>query len=501
MGEKTFGCLILAAVLAFTQSTVIVNSNVLTNSTKLGFTQPPPPTLVQYYSQSQTGQFQTNIGITNAGTFRARLANKTLAGNLLILAIQGKPNTGTSCSFATTDIIDDQSNTWIAGPTANNVTDNKFGFIFYVPNVAAGTRVIQIKNTSCGSGHTDFFEPVAAEYANVATSSPADGSSSNTANTATSVTAGSFTPGTSGDLLFQVVFRTSSQAATSFTAGTVQSNTTWTLLTADILVGTSIQTGVQSAAGAINPTMTMAAAADYMSLAIAFKPAAAGTLATTNIHIAGEVHENLWQGQGTTQTIQWPTVGKCLIITELTGSDAYHVNSITDDASDTWNNTGARFIGSSSSQSQIFYATNATPANRTLTITWNATSPGHGTLWMRDVSGVTGCNFDTDVTGQGNQTVFGNITGVTITPTSSPGLVVTCIGIDFNTVGNFTSASQFFTSSTFDGETTSGPDDIDENNGDGHYYNPDLTAVTFTWSLFFGSPAAGTYAGRAATFH
>jgi hypothetical protein len=480
---------------------VATAANFSLTNTPVGVGGGSTPTIVQYYSQSQIGQFQLNQGFNNGGTFSIRLPNKTLSGNALIVAFQGHPDRGTSCTFATSDITDDGSNSYAAGPTANQVTDNQFAFIFIAANIAAGTQVISVKDTSCGPTVTGLFSAQVIEVAHIDTSSPLDASSSNTANTATSVTAGSMTPTLSGDFLFQVVFRSGgSQVATSFTAGS-QPNITWALNTGDILVGQATQIGVYNSTSAINPTMTMAGSADYLSLAIALKPSSAGTLPAAGIHVVGEVHENVWNGQARTQTIQWPTQGKCMIATILTGGTAYHLSSNpTDDNSDTWNNTGAPPGTQPQHDAQIFYATNTTPGNRTLTLTWNATSPGHGTIILDDVGGVTQCNFDVDVTSAGNQTVAGNITFSSITPTNSPGLIITCTGNDNTTIGGFNDATQPFIASTWTGESTAGPVDIDENNGFGHYYNPDTSAVTFVWTEFY-AVAAGTWGGRAAAFH
>lgn len=77
----------------------------------------------------------------------------------------------------------------------------------------------------------------------------------------------------------------------------------------------------------------------------------------------------------------------------------------------------------------------------------------------------------------------------------------------FNTVGGLSSPSGgIFTNSTWDGENISGPTEVDENNGTGHYYNPDTSPVTFTWTQFFTGPACGSqcawlaWAGRVAAF-
>lgn len=158
------------------------------------------PTLVQHVSTANTG-LPSFFGVAGTGgiasQFDFRLPNPALAGNCLILGVTA--SAGITISTPT----DDGGNTWTAGPTATDSTNHQQGAIFYALNVVAGTRHITIPFSSfLAPTRGDTFCAVkCSEFFNVALSAASDGSNGN-ANSGTSWTAGSFTPTTNGDLIW-----------------------------------------------------------------------------------------------------------------------------------------------------------------------------------------------------------------------------------------------------------------------------------------------------------
>jgi hypothetical protein len=69
---------------------------------------------------------------------------------------------------------------------------------------------------------------------------------------------------------------------------------------------------------------------------------------------------------------------------------------------------------------------------------------------------------------------------------------------DFNTGSGLT--GQLFDTNTFSGESQSGPEPVDENNGWGHVIATTTQPVGFTWTVLFAGLPVGSWAGMAAAF-
>src|SRR5580692_6060313 len=131
------------------------------------------PTLVQHVA----GAMDQNP----ASALIIHLPNPVQAGNCLIAGVQLHQFGGITVSVA-----DDQSNTWIAGPT---ITSNSaLVSLFYVVGAAAGTSRITI--TFHGTNPVNP-QAVVSEFYNVATASAADGGSASASTSP--VGAGGFT--------------------------------------------------------------------------------------------------------------------------------------------------------------------------------------------------------------------------------------------------------------------------------------------------------------------
>ena len=116
------------------------------------------------------------------------LPNVTGAGNCLVLGVQFKSD-GTVSS-----ITDDKGNAWVNGPTVTNASFGRTMSLYYAPNVAAGTKKIEVHFSNGSYPHA-----VISEFYNVATSNPLDGSAASS----TSRTAGTITTTQAGDLIYE----------------------------------------------------------------------------------------------------------------------------------------------------------------------------------------------------------------------------------------------------------------------------------------------------------
>jgi hypothetical protein len=163
-------------------------------------------------------------------------------------------------------ISDDKSNAWTPGPTTpqNPTNGQMVSSLYYALNVTAGTQKIRVTF----DGLVFNFQAVVSEFYNVATVAAADGSGGSAVSSTATVSTGSFATTTSGDLVYSYAFDTdNTNAATTFTAGSG-----FTLLSADLQLGSVAQYAVQQAAGAINPTVTVTGGANpFNAVGLALK--------------------------------------------------------------------------------------------------------------------------------------------------------------------------------------------------------------------------------------
>lgn len=430
---------------------------------------------------------------TDGGNYYAQLVDPTFAGNTIVLTIAGLNGSLSSSSFA---ITDDQSNTWVAGPVANDTTNGFSAILFYALNIAANTRAITIQQNT-GAVLTRFHV-TAKEYCHAGA---VDGSSSHVGTSAT-ITAGTITPTQIGDLLVHYATRvpTVSPSTASWTAGS-QSNITWRLAAADLLDGNATQWGQYNSTSAINPSITMGESSAFVSVAIAFKAVANGqTLAASGIGVV-RIHHcelpgfNLVNGGGgntgiggsqftNPAVVAFPASGNLLVVARLAGVSS-DISGITDNKSNTWLSCGTGV--NNSSRVQMFYAATPTVGDDLVITVTMSDNTGDTTLMLYDVKGASSSPLDLRVTNTGDE-FSDTVVALTITPTTTNGLIIAECGFDFNTAGSVTGTGQLFDSHHFDGESPDGPDCMDENNGWAHYYNATTAAQTFTF--------VGTVAGR-----
>lgn len=208
----------------------------------------------------------TSIAVTRSVT----------AGNLLIAWGGGSGGGGD------TPTISDTVNSWTqitTSPLNDGVANNTLAWWWAIAATTASITVTISNFTSGGVGLGAFVE----EWSGQA-SSPADGGNKKTNTAGTTATdgetTGSVTTTSNGDLVISVIYNNNNirtvdwqTAGTGFTEQATNndpggaSNITW-----------SVETQIQTSAGAINPSWTAASTDTYIGMTAAFKvPAAAGT--------------------------------------------------------------------------------------------------------------------------------------------------------------------------------------------------------------------------------
>jgi len=413
------------------------------------------------------------------------------AGNAIVLGFISD-NTGNP----TWSVSDDKSNTW---SKAGNTTDSQGNIIavYYALNVAAGTRFLSVKNTG---GTNGYLAVSASEYYNVATSSALDAQSCNAGSSSKSIAAGSITPSTSGDLLWQWAADANAAQLSPFSAGS-QANINWQLNGTDIHDGDATQAGVYNSTSAINPTFTSGTAEPFDSCVVALKAASAGNAPTKSFRIVHMLHAQMAASDSSPYPAQMPTSGNLVVISFVSGGTT--MDSVTSSPSNNWASTGAPFTPYGGSQ--IYYAPSANTSNSmTMSIQLGSGIDGL-TFMMYDIAGASSSPFDVDSGGQVDtqHTAVSTLTTCSgcLTPSAVNELIIGNVGNSWCTATGIVAPSgALFDSATYTGNSVNGPETVDENNGWFHYYDPNTSAITATWAYTCGSDAQATWAGRLAAF-
>lgn len=88
----------------------------------------------------------------------------------------------------------------------------------------------------------------------------------------------------------------------------------------------------------------------------------------------------------------------------------------------------------------------------------------------------------------------------TITPAGANELIFAETIWDYNTGSGMLPQGAFFDTNTFDGESQSGPEPVDENNAWGHMLTTGTSPVSITWQVMFGGLPVQNWAGMAVAF-
>ena len=448
------------------------------------------PSLVQHVSGSST----RNNGFSSPFCYHYQLPNPTTAGNSVVVGFTFNGN-------STPSVADDKNNTYTIVANHFDSADTQSIAIAAAFNVAAGARIINLCFSSNPGG---FVQPMATEFANV---TAIDGPATGAHGSGTSVSAGAMTPSASGDLVYQVVSSISVNQS-SFTAG-LQSNITWNLLSADLMDGFAAQYGFYNSTATINPTIGMGTSQKWVSAAVLLKAGTSGGV-PSGMRIVHLIHENIptHASAGGSDTpfpnplsLQLPSSGNLLVAMIGGGNPTNTVSSITDTNKNLWTQAGSTQVIAGNDTVQAYFAASATTsANLDLALHWSS-SGGDFTIFFYDVIGAASSPLDIAAGNTGTQSTAGNLTvPFSITPATANEIIFVQTIWDFNTGAGLAGPGQLFDANTFDGESQSGPEPVDENNGWGHVPNASTANVAFTWVPQFGGLAFGNWAGMAVAF-
>ena len=447
------------------------------------------PTLVQHISTASDVVGTGYWGNARPGSpYYLHLPNLAGAGNCLIL--------GLSCPYSsgrTIAVTDDQGNTWSQVGTLNN--GSIMSAVYVALNVAAGTQQVTITFDSPLYG----CQFVLSEFYNVAAAAALDGVSANAASSAPAVSAGSMTPLISGDLIYNYGYddvNASLQPGGTLPVNSIASGPGFSLLSADVMLGSFAQYCVQPSAAPINPAVNVSGGNDaFNSIAIALKSAAQGTPPLAGIRIVHVYHVMVTK----TTPMIFPSVGNLLLIATARPESSINYSSVSSNPANSWTKIDETPVIPGAGPPQVWYSTGAnTSLNETIAVN-GVPGPYGTTLVMYDV--VNAGAFDAAagrpssylVTQNPTQS-FGNFDP--ITPSTPNGLV-------FAFLANSFGPNISINPGTMDSVLYGGQIDADlMNNADGyaHYYNPNTSTVSFSYQMHSGGNTQSEEIGIAIAF-
>jgi hypothetical protein len=185
--------------------------------------------------------------------------------------------------------------------------------------------------------------------------------------------------------------------------------------------------------------------------------------------------------------MQFPSSGNLLV--GLFNSAGPLITGMSDGSHNTWVSAASTTGGGQNTGSQIMYAGNAStsPNLSGITVGLNNTSYGDNMFNLYDIAGASTSPFDNATTATGVQNSAGNLTTASITPTTSNGLVLNVLSIDFHTVNGIVGANYILDSDVNahdDDNPPNGTDvsTLDMDNGYAHVYNSSTGALTFVYT-------------------
>ncbi len=448
----------------------------------------PCPTLVQHKSD------MVMLFSDSVTTLKVKFVNKTKAGNAIIIVAAWDAASDTS------SCVDDKTNTYSTAAVTGNGSHELKAFLAL--NVAVDTQLV----TCTFTGGAGTVQVKLYEWMNVATSAALDGSSVNSAGSGGQISTGSFTPTVSGDLIFAAYdiagIGVNPTAPIRWTAGPG-----FFASGKDGVSFSAEHYRVQGTAGAINPTIVQSQTAATAILAIGFglKAASAGSTFSgihVNSHVVMNMPSTMGTLSGTSFTWQFPSFGNALAIA-WHGADNQRPTSITDNKTNTWNSSTNIAVGDFGIGDIWYWYTCGAITGQDLSITMvTQATPSNIVLTFYDISGAastssTACH-DTDAgLGPGQSFGFssGSFNGVSITPSTANGVILSAIQENSETATNVSpgvfAGHDIGIYSAFDGN---------EDGGYAVYYNPDTSAVTFNWTYSAyeaGSPIVGSWVNQA----
>ncbi len=431
-------------------------------------------TITQASSGGATPGFASNhvSGSSTQGNavsqYNLRLPNGTMSGNCVVVGFQYSAGAG-----ATATVSDDKGNAYSA-PISHS-DGNQIVNLSYALNVTAGAQKITI--TFSGGG-ASYVSALATEFYNIAPANALDGSSGNDGSGA-SVAAGAFTPANDGDLIYQYAVEDSlSNPINSWTQGA----SPWRLLSTDLQDASAAQYEVQTSAASVTPALGMSPSQNFLSVAIALKPGNSGSAPPPGIRVVRVQHHAVVDANSSVH-LQFPCTGNLIVLAWI-GAPGHDITGIADGNGNKYVSPGPAFGYGLSGDSQIYYVAGASTSSTMTgpTFTTSNTDSSGSTAILFDVSGAAALPYDTMAELSGNQTSDGNVTAVSISPSTANGLVITTIGVDSNSIAGVAPGN--FLSSIVNPEAGENP--VDENNGWALWYNTTAGDGTFVWNTLGG---------------
>lgn len=439
------------------------------------------------------------------------LVDASASGDSILVFYTYKATANTAHVPTVTDDKGGGSSTYTCVTEANNATNTYYAGLCYSVNVAASIRKITV-TWPAGCGTTACTQ--ASAGAMLCYNCPTfDVSAGNSGTSTTTFTSGSATSTADSDYWVQMACATGTPLNTgAWTAGS-QGGITWVLDHADRRDGCAIQHGVQTAAGALNPQMTIGSADAFVSIGAAFKSGTSGT-APSGFYIAHIYHYNS-AGAGTgPYSVQFPTVGNLPVIVSSGGGATPQKLTGVSDGTNTYTecSDGGSLANGTNQISTAFYAANATTGLLAVTLTTSGTGD-LGPAMLYDVVGAATtqtCPFQRYDSTNGTSPTSVSIASLTVLaetgnnsggiglyrPGSNNSLTIGLANWGTNTAIAQTSPSgAVFDIVTYGGEPHDGPTSVDQNAGGGHYFSTDNSQQTWTWTLTNGASLSSTNGG------
>lgn len=442
----------------------------------------PVPQLIQHVAGSNTLGSGVLPSAPNVASIKAQLKNVSLAGNCIIVTTTYGDGAGT----LTAAVTDNLGHTYIAAAVkVRDATQQQSASMWHVSNCFAGVDTITVTY----SATTEFCCVHISEFTNIALTSAKD-VSTGTTDTASPYNAGSMTTTVANDLIYVVGYATSAvpTSITSYTAGTAGSG--FRPLHMDSEDDSFAQYQVFQGVGAINSDFSQNPGTQrHLVLACSFKAAFAGSPMPAGPRVLRLNHNNLWLDNGTnTYTFQLPCNGNLIVASGVFIQASPLGNVAITNITDSYNNTWAKACSQNNAtaaagEATLWYAKNArTSDDLLITVTLGGTQ-SQSDLMFYDCAGMDPDfplgNFAVNT---GTQLVNANLTVETnFTPRYANSIIFNVTGIDANTIsGVATPTGGLFDAMVY--PSAAGTRGLDEDNGKMHYFNPDLTPITISYT-------------------
>jgi hypothetical protein len=418
-------------------------------------------------------------------TLAITLPNPVGSGNALILGIQF------NAAVAVSTISDNEGNNWIAGPsTVNGSTQMS---LYYSLGAIVGTQRVVVNFTG-PTINGDQPQGVLSEFYNVANTTLDASASSATTRTE------SMTTQSPGDLIYQwgVDFSDTNANGGAYNGSSLGVGSGFTLLSADLQVGSCDQFTVQKQAGPISPTFSASGSSTWGSLALALKSASTGTPPPAGIrivHIQHTLLDSVYSSQNRPDPIvmQFPSQGNLLVGTYNSGDVT--ITGVSDGLGNNWSVPASAMTqgNSEDTPAQIVYAANASTSGALsgISVRLTGTTQSDAMFILYDVTGALASPFDKAVTATGAQNSGGNLNTVSMTPSLSKGLTIMVTSNYFNTV-NGAVGSGYVLDSVVNGYDNGSPTStLDEDNAYGHIYYATPSPLTFVFTSTGSADSGG----------